>query len=143
MAWQRNSDAGRRAVTLLATAFVILIGAASTAMTVYVAAEQGGWQAWCAWGTIFLVVIWLVWTLWDSRERSITWLKLWSRTRPEACDPLETYRPRLRRYRPEQPWGSNRPPTLEELRALAEESNTTWIPHAVPPRRPRGQTSDS
>jgi len=137
MVIRRNPETGRRAVTLLATAFVVLIGAVLTAFTVLSAAERADWRAWAVWGLLFGSVGWMLWALVDKPDQRPSLLQLfWSRTRTKV-NPLTLYQPRKKRFRPEQPWGSNRPPTLEELREAASESSVRWVPHNVPPERER------
>jgi hypothetical protein len=134
MPLQRDPELGRRAVTLLATAFVVFIGAVLTAFTVLSAAEHAGWQAWAVWAFLFGSVIWMLWCLVEQPDQRPSLLQqFWSRAR-RRVDPLTLYKPRRRRFNPETPWGSNQPPTLESLREAAQESSNTWVPHSVPDR---------
>jgi hypothetical protein len=137
MVIRRNPDTGRRAVTLLATAFVVLTGATLTAFVVLSFAERGGWQPWAIWGSLFGLVVLVLWSLYERPEGGTWRLRLfWFRNR-EQVDPLTLYKPRKRRFRPEEPWGSNQPPTLESLRETAQETSVRWVPHDVQSERPR------
>lgn len=123
---------------LLATVFVVFIGAVSTAFTVLASAEQAGWTDWAVWLTLFGVVVLVLWALWDSGERKTSPLQLvWRMRRKPTEDPLQLYKPRKKRFVPERPWGSNQPPTVESLREAAQESSVTWVPHSLPPERER------
>ena len=54
---RRNPDSGRRAVALLATAFVVFIGALLTAFVVLSFSDRGGWQPWVVWSVLFSSVV--------------------------------------------------------------------------------------
>jgi hypothetical protein len=138
MVIRRTPESGRRAVMLLATVFVVFIGAVATAFTVLAAAERAGWAAWGVWLALFGSVVLCLWALWDGGERKTSPLQLlWQMRRKPRVDPLLLYKPRKKRFVPERPWGSNQPPTLESLREAAEESSVTWVPHGPPPERER------
>jgi len=133
---RRNPESGRKAVALLATAFVVLIGALMTAFTILASTEQAGWKGWLVWCLLFVGVVLMLWSLLDKPNKGpgILQLFIWRRAK---VDPLTLYKPRKRRYQPEQPWGSNQPPNLETLRESANESSVTWVPHGNVPDRER------
>jgi hypothetical protein len=135
MGIQRHPEAGRRAVALLATAFVVFIGAVLTAFVVLSFAEQGGWLPWAVWSALFAGVVVLLWAIGDKPERSVAGLKLFG-VRPRAkVDPLTVYKFRKRRRRRDRPLGSNSPPTLDSVREAAEVGSVRWVPHGPPPQR--------
>jgi hypothetical protein len=135
MVLRRNPETGRRAVALLATTFVVFIGALLTAFVVLSFSEQGGWQPWVVWSALFLSVVLLLWALTDKREGQVSRLRLfWDRARAKT-DPLSLYKFRKRRHAPDRPLGSNQPPTLESVRESTEGSSVRWVPHGPQPQR--------
>lgn len=132
---RRNPDHERQAVSLLATAFVVVSGAAATAFMVLAVAEKVTWTDWLVWGAMFGGVVLLILSLLQPREKHISWYKLgfWIGTRDET-DPLATYRFRKRRTQSEGALGTNQPPTLESVREAAE-STVRWVPHGTVPER--------
>lgn len=133
---RRNPDGGRQAVTLLATAFVLLLGAVTTAFALVAIAESAGWREWAVWGGTFAGLALLLWSFtWKSESgRGRFWLALFrGRSQP---DPAALYRPRRKRSAPGEPVGTNQPPTVESVRQAAADS-VQWVPHGAPPDRPR------
>jgi hypothetical protein len=135
MGIQRHPESGRRAVALLATAFVVLIGAVLTAFVVLSFSDQGGWLPWVVWSALFSGVIVLLWSISDKPDGSVAGMKLlWFRTRAKV-DPLTLYKFRKRRRRNDRPLGSNEPPTLDSVREAADIGSAQWVPHGPPPER--------
>ncbi|HUQ69774.1 MAG TPA: hypothetical protein VM165_09645 [Planctomycetaceae bacterium] len=140
MAIRRNPDPGRQAVAWLATAFVFLIGAVATALTLLAASERAGWRDWTVWAVLFVGVLTMLWALSGSADKSAAALYSWIRVR-HRTNPLTLYKPRLRRNRGDgRALGSNQPPTLESLRESADTA-VQWVPHSQPerskPERPK------
>lgn len=129
-----RSDNGPRAVALLATAFVVLVGAVVTAFMVLAFAERSNWQHWVVWGGVFFGVVLLLKSL-LGRSSGAQW-ELWTIWRRSKEDQeLAQYRPRYRS--PAQgPTASNQPPTVESIRQIAAE-NVRWVPTGQPQDRPR------
>uniref|UniRef100_A0A7C2JZ14 Uncharacterized protein n=1 Tax=Schlesneria paludicola TaxID=360056 RepID=A0A7C2JZ14_9PLAN len=139
---RRNPDTGKQAVTWLATAFVFLVGAIATALTLLSMAERAGWQDWTVWAGLFGGAVLMLWALSGSGEKGpanarFFWVRVRSRT-----DPLTVYKPKRRRSSDGRPLGSNQPPTLESVREAAE-SSVQWVPHSQPERErpPRSKKS--
>lgn len=134
MPFRRNSTPGRQAVTWLATAFVLLIGAVATAITLLSVSERAGWRDWTVWAILFAAIILMLWSLSGTGEKNgAAVLYSWLRVR-RRDDPLKLYKPALKRHLSDsRPLGSNGPPTLESVREAAE-SAVTWVPHSQPER---------
>lgn len=135
---RRDSDAGRHAVSLLATALVILFGAVATAFMVVTMTERATWKDWVAWGSLFGGVALLIWNLHTPADKQSGWksLSFWLSMR-DRTDPLAGYTFRRRKPAVEGRLGTNQPPTLESLRESSEAA-VKWVPHGPPPeRKPR------
>jgi hypothetical protein len=133
---RRNPEAGRQAVTWLATAFVFLIGAVATAVTLLSVSERAGWQDWTVWAMLFGGVLLMLWALSGGEKAGPAALYSWIRVR-HRTDPLTVYKPSLKRHGDARPLGSNGPPTLDSIREAAE-SGVQWVPHSQPERdRPK------
>jgi hypothetical protein len=134
---RRNPQAGRQAVTWLATAFVFLIGAVATAVTLLSVSERAGWQDWTVWAVLFGGVLLMLWALSGGEKTGPAALYSWIRVR-HRTDPLTLYKPSLKRRRGDgRPIGATDPPTLDSIREAAE-SGVQWVPHSQPEReRPK------
>lgn len=139
MVIRRNPEHGRQAVTLLATALVLLLGAAATAFMVLAMTERATWRDWAAWGSLFGGVSLFLWSLHRPKDKGRGWeeLTFWLR-RQDRSDPLSDYRFRRRPRTGPSPHG-NKPPTLESIREAAE-AGVHWVPRGPQPerKRPRG-----
>ncbi len=136
MAFRRKPDSGREAVLWLATAFVVLQGAAVAAFLLLAAFDNPSWKTWAVWAALFGGVSAGLWLMNYPLSSMLKWqdLSFWLSTQ-DRTDPLETYRFRRRRSRNAQPTGTNQPPTLESLREAADNSPVRWVPHGPPPER--------
>jgi hypothetical protein len=141
MAFQRNRDAGRSAVALLATAVVLLFGAAACGLLILTAVDRPGWPL--AGAAAFFLVLSVTLFTWGGRtERPQGRLDLfaWLRGR-DTSDPLKDYQPRVRRPEAQQ-FGTNAPPSVETVREAADEF-ARWVPKSTvdearrPTRSPR------
>lgn len=135
---RRNRDHERQAVSLLATAFVIVAGAAATAFMVLAVAERASWTDWAVWGSMFGGVVFIILSMLQPREKQMGWQRLafWTKARDDT-DPLETYRFRKRRTSTTGGVGTNQPPTLESVRESAAQGSVRWVPHGSVPERDR------
>ena len=95
---RRNPESGRRAVTLLATAFVVLIGATATAFLLLTVTERTSWVEWTVWGVMFGGVAVLIWLMYVPPDKQVIWQRLafWIGAR-DSSDPLKDYQVRRRR----------------------------------------------
>lgn len=134
---RRNSDSGRRAATLLATVFILALGAASTAFMLASMADQPTWRSWAVWGALFGGAAWFLLRLDRPTRKGLGWqtLTFWLQTR-DRTNPLETYRFRRRPPETQPRYGTNEPPTLESLQD-ADQSFVKWVPKGPPPERSR------
>jgi hypothetical protein len=131
----RNPEPGRQAVLWLATAFVILIGAASCAFIVLSAVDNPSWHL-TGVGVCFagLTIVLMRFTASRDKNSGTSWLRMLLFLRQKS-DPKTVLRIG-RRKSATTPYGTNSPPTLESIRDAAEQ-NATWVPHGVPPDRQR------
>lgn len=129
MAFRPNRDAGRSAVALLATAVVLLFGAAACGLLILTIAENPGWPlAGAAAVFAFLAVTLFTWGGRTERPQQRLGLLAWLRGR-ETADPLKGYQPRIRRPQT-QPFGTNAPPSVETVREAAD-SFARWVPKST------------
>lgn len=134
MPFRRDPVSGRQAVTWLATAFVLLIGAVATAITLLAVSDRAGWQDWTVWAVLFGAIVLMLWALSGASDKGAAsaryfWLRVRNRT-----DPLTLYKPTFKRPSGDgRPLGSNAPPTLDSLREAAE-TGVQWVPHSQPER---------
>ena len=131
MARRSRSDSGRQAIIWLATAFVIVIGAAASAFVIFAGAEQRH-KPFLVWGlafaglVVFLILVSIRWE--DHASRLKIWLLAKDRT-----DPTDVYRAARRKTNAREQFGDNAPPSIETLRDAADHGGA-WVPKgtAVP-----------
>lgn len=132
---RRNPEPGRQAVLWLATAIVILIGAAGCAFIILAAVEQPS-QNLLVLAAVFggLIVFLGLMAIPGGSHRSNRWMFFWlTRNR---TNPRNVLRIGRKRNTSKTEFGTNSPPTLESIRE-ASEQNVSWVPHGPPPDRPR------
>lgn len=136
MVIRRNPEPGRQAVLWLATAFVVLIGAAACAFIILAAVERPSRHL-LIWGGLFGGVILLL-TLLSVRgdkQAARRWIGLWLASR-DRTNPLQAFRVGRKRSVTPTQFGTNAPPTLDSVKDAAEQ-NVSWVPHGPPPKRSR------
>ncbi len=133
MGQRPQHDLGDKATALLATTFVVFGGAAVCALIATAFSSRPSERA-LTLGAVFAAMLLLLWVL---RERPRNELKetryFWLlRRRPKRQKTVVE----IRFQRPRKPtqYGTNRPPTAEQIRELRENVNT-WVPASAPPRR--------
>jgi hypothetical protein len=126
---RRNSESGRLAVIWLATAFVVVIGAAASAFVIIAGTDDIQWPM-IVWG---LAIGGLIFTLvslsvrWDQpMGRLQTWLLAQNRS-----DPTDDYRAARRRSRAREEIEAKQPPSVESVREAADHGGA-WVPRSVP-----------
>jgi len=131
----RNPEPGRQAVLWLATALVILMGAASCAFIILAVMEDPTRHL-LVLGAFLTGIILLLISMTASRDRKTgnSWLRLWMALRGKS-DPKTVLRIGRKKSSSTQ-YGTNAPPTLESVRDAAEQ-NVSWVPHSPPPDRPQ------
>lgn len=136
MVIRRNPDGGRTAVALLATALVVFSGAVATGFIVLATAERATWVDWTVWSSLFFGVILFLYairTKTDGEPRD--WGTFWLWRKPNK-DIEDDYVPRYRP--PVRSSSSQKPPTVESIRELSEQSaNVLWVPSGNAPDRSR------
>jgi hypothetical protein len=134
MAFRRNSEPGRQAVTWLATAFVVVVGAAACAFIILGVVDQPG-RPLLVWGSLFGGIVLFLISMAVPRDTQIakTWIRFWLAAR-DKTDPNQVYRVGKKRSSAEKPLGANQPPTLESVREAAEQGESVrWVPHGTSP----------
>ncbi len=136
VAIRRNPEPGRQAVLWLATAVVMLIGAAGCAFIILAAVENPALHL-SLWGGLFTgVVVIMVWSsIPRDRNFSKRWLRFWLATR-ERSDNRHVVRVGRKQKPPKIEFGNNAPPSVDSVRDAAE-LNVSWVPHGSPTDRRR------
>ncbi|MEK6259531.1 MAG: hypothetical protein AABP62_13015 [Planctomycetota bacterium] len=137
MAIRRNPEPGRQAVTWLATAFVVVVGAASCAFIILGVVDQPT-RPLLVWGSLFGGIVLFLASLAIPRDTQIakSWIRFWLASR-DKTDPNKVYRVGKKRSSAEIPLGTNQPPTLESVREAAEQgASVRWVPHGSSPEGP-------
>ena len=134
MVLRRNSEPGRQAVLWLATAFVVLIGAAGCTFIILAAVENPSTPL-LIMGSFFVGLILLLVSLSASRDARAgrSWMDLWMAMRGKS-DPKTVLRIGRKKASSNVEFGNNAPPTLDSVRNAAAQ-NVTWVPHGPPPDR--------
>ena len=124
---RRNSETGRLAVIWLATAFVVVIGAAASAFVIFAATDKRQFPL-VIWGIALggLVIALISHSLrWDQPiGRLQTWLLAQNRS-----DPTDEYRAARRSIRLREQLGNNEPPSVESVREAANQGGA-WVPRS-------------
>lgn len=130
----RKHDGGRQIVSLLASCVVVFLGVLACLVVVLASSpDPGKHLAWLGGGALGL--IFLIWWLNRpaDRERPVAdWLywKLYGgQHRPKQEFQVKLVKPAV------EDWTPRKPPTVEEIRNLKEESSNTWVPSQSPPKR--------
>lgn len=130
---RRNSDSGRLAVIWLATAFIVVIGAAATALVIFAGTDQRE-VPFLVWGGCFSGLI-LILILSNIRwEEPINQLKFWLSFQ-DRSDPTDLYRAARRRANSRDQYGSNAPPSVDSVRDAADHGGA-WVPRSSTRNRP-------
>lgn len=138
MAFRRNPEPGRQAVTWLATAFVVVVGAASCAFIILAVVDQPT-RPLLVWGSLFGGIVLVLISMAVPRDTQIAknWIRFWLASR-DKTDPNQVYRVGKKRRSAELPLGTNQPPTLESVREAAEQGESVrWVPHGSSPEPPK------
>ena len=138
MTFKRNSDPGRQAVTWLATAFVVVVGAASCAFIILGVVDQPT-RPLLVWGSLFGGIVLFLASLAIPRDTQIAkgWIRFWLASR-DKTDPTQVYRVGKKPGPGTMPLGGNVPPTLESVREAAEQGESVrWVPHGSSPNGPQ------
>ena len=135
----RNPEPGRQAVLWLATALVLLLGAAVCAFIILAAVENPS-RHFILWGAIFggLVMLMFWGALPRNKNSAMGRLRLWFAARNRS-DPRNVLRIGRKAKPTKVEFGGNAPPSVESVRDAAE-LNVSWVPHGPPPNRPRPGT---
>jgi hypothetical protein len=135
MGRRQPDDLGERAVSLLATSFVVLTGAV-TCFFIVVAFGEKPETSVGAWVGCFIVIAAMLWLLREKPARTVTQKYFW------FCRPMRRkipFRLEARRTAREAKKQPLHPPTLESIREQADGLHT-WVPSELPPQRgPRHQ----
>ncbi len=138
MAFRRNPEPGRQAVTWLAAAFVVVAGAGSCGFIILAVVDQPT-RPLLVWGSLFGGLVLFLISLAVPRDTQIArrWIRFWLASR-DKTDPNRVYRIGKKRRSAELPLGTNPPPTVESVREAAEQgASVRWVPHGSASESPR------
>lgn len=132
MSGKPSRELGERAVSLLATSFVVLAGAAACLFIVVAFGEEPG-TAVGVYVACFCAIVALLWLLRDKPARTVAQKYFWF-CRPRKKRVAFHLEPKV--TRPSANANAPGPPTVETLRELSGGLNT-WVPSDLPPVRNR------
>jgi hypothetical protein len=124
---RNNSDSGRLAVIWLATAVVVVLGAAGTAFVVVFAAETniGALLVWAGCFTTVILALLIFSIRW---EEPVNQLKFWLSYHSRG-NPADEYVAARRRIRSREKYGGNEPPSVDSVRDAANHGGA-WVPRS-------------
>ena len=131
---RRNSESGRQAVIWLATAIVVVIGAAASAVVIFAGTDQVQ-QPLIVWGVSFSGLILILLCMNFRWDQPISRLHLWLSAQDRE-DPTDAYRAARRQARTREKFGSNEPPTVESVRDASNHGGA-WVPRSSTQSRKR------
>lgn len=132
---RRDPDSGRQAVLWLATAFVILFGAAACGFIILAAVDQPSQPLLVLASTFGGIVVVLIMTAFRrDGGGSSRWMLSWLIR--ERTHPKHVLRIGRKNRKADTTFGTNAPPTLESVRETAEQ-NVLWVPKGPAPDRRR------
>jgi hypothetical protein len=120
-----DRDHGRFAAGLFA-ATVVMTGGLGVCLMITFLFASDSWIPWTAIGSGFLFLCLMLWLLSDSPQRRVKDTNLYTVRKEQADEYVESFRPR-RRGRRHAEFGTNKPPSADDLRQLKEDSNV-WYP---------------
>lgn len=126
---RRNSESGRMAVSWLATAFVIVVGAAASAFVIIAGTDQIQWPM-VIWGLSISGLVFILISLSVRWDRPISRLQTWLLAQ-NRNDPTDDYRAARRSIRIREEMGNNQPPSIESVRDAANHGGA-WVPRSTP-----------
>jgi hypothetical protein len=121
-----DRDHGRLAAGLFA-ATVVMTGGLGVCLMITFLFASGSWVPWVAigCGVVFLCV--MLWLLNDSPQRRAKDTNLYGVRKEQANEYVESFRPRRRGRRGQVDFGTNKPPSADDVRQIKEDSNV-WFP---------------
>jgi hypothetical protein len=122
---QHGRDYGRYAAGLFAATVVMTTGLGVCLMVTFVFAPDAWWPLVLIVGGVAALSMTL-WLFSDSPLRTAKDSNLYRVRKELADDYVQSFRPRHRR-RPSRELGTNRPPSVDDLRQIKEDSNA-WYP---------------
>ncbi len=124
---RRNSESGRQAVIWLATAIVVVIGAAATAVVIFAGTDHVE-QPLIVWGVSFSGLIFVLFCMNFRWDQPVSRLHLWLSSQNRE-DPTDAYRAARRQAQTREKFGSNSPPTIETVRDASDHGGA-WVPRS-------------
>jgi len=121
-----DRDHGRFAAGLFA-ATVVMTGGLGVCLMITFLFASDTWIPWAAIGCGFVFVCLTLWLLTDSPQRRAKDTNLYTVRKEQVDEYVESFRPRRRRRRGHVEFGSNKPPSADDLRQIKEDSNV-WFP---------------
>jgi len=134
MAIQRDRDSGRQATAWLATCCVCAMGIALCSAIIVAFSKNPNQSFLCLFGGVagFWILLWLLNPgTWKRKpaESDVEWL-----IRSNSLENVMSTGRYKRKPAYRERLGQNRPPTLDEIRELAQTSNNNWVPSNYPKR---------
>jgi hypothetical protein len=139
MGIDKKHELGSKAVLVLATTFVVLLGLAGCVVVIVIASPQAGRDLLILAGCVLGMgaLLWLVRDRAPNASEPSTHWRFWRR-RPPKREYV------VKRLKPLPEGGGHGPPTAESLRELADGSLNTWVPSGLNSQRgaPRAPRND-
>jgi hypothetical protein len=120
-----DRDHGRYAAGLFA-ATVVMTGGLGVCVMITCLFAPDSWVPWTAIGCGFLFLCLVFWLSNDSPQRLAKDTNLYRVRKEQADEYVESFRPR-RHGRRQVEFGTNKPPSADDLRQIKEDSNV-WSP---------------
>ncbi len=117
---------GRYAAGLFA-ATVVMTGGLGVCLGITFLFASDTWIPWAAIGCGVVFICVTFWLLTDSPERRAHDTNFYTVRKEQADEYVESFRPRRRRRRGHVEFGTNKPPSADDLRQIKEDSNV-WFP---------------
>jgi hypothetical protein len=121
-----DRDHGRFAAGLFA-ATVVMTGGLGVCLMITFLFASDTWIPWAAIGCGLVFVCLMLWLLTEPPQRRVKDTNLYTVRKEQADEYVESFRPRRRRRRGHVEFGTNKPPSADDLRQIKEDSNV-WFP---------------
>jgi hypothetical protein len=117
---------GRMAAGLFA-ATVVMTGGLGVCLMITFLFANNTWIPWVAIGCGFVFLCLMLWLLSDSPPRQAKDTNFYGTQKEQLDQYVESFRPKRRRRRGHVEFGTNKPPSADDVRQIKEDSNV-WYP---------------
>jgi hypothetical protein len=121
-----DRDHGRYAAGLFAST-VVMTGGLGVCLSIAFLFASDTWIPWAAIGSGVAFLCLMIWLLTESPLRRAKDSNLYTAQKQQAAEYVESFRPRRRRRQGHVEFGTNKPPSADDLRQIKEDSNV-WYP---------------